>query len=145
MIFPDDKKPKGKVLSVDRQPIYPIPHATVLSRTDFTLKSSREKILQTLGDSKLDLVVSDMAPNATGVKSLDQEAIIALAQAALHFAVLTSSAQASCLVKIWDGSGRSQIEKEMLTFYTQLNHIRPMATQTESSEMFLLARGFKDT
>lgn len=110
---------------------------------DFTLKSSREKILKTLGTAKLHLVVSDMAPNATGVKTLDQDAIIALAESALNFAISTSAV--TCLVKIWDGSGRNQIEKQMLNFYHQLNHVRPMATQTESSEMFLLARGFKDT
>lgn len=139
----DSGKPQGQVIAVDRLPIYPIEHATIFSKLDFTLKSSRERILQLLGSKKFDLVVSDMAPNATGVRSLDQEAIANLAMEAIRFAISTSSVGATCLVKIWDGGFRQPLEKELLHFYSQLHHVRPQATQTESTEMFLLARGFK--
>jgi 23S rRNA (uridine2552-2'-O)-methyltransferase len=82
-ILTDKNFKQGTVISLDRLPIYPIAGALVLGSCDFTKAESREKLLNLLdveGHGKgVDLMLSDMAPNATGVRAIDQEVIISLA------------------------------------------------------------------
>lgn len=95
-----------------------------------------------LDGRKIDCVLSDMAPNATGIRSLDQEGITNLCYSVLRFALLMSAPQASLLVKVWDNANIQQLENDMLRFYKSVRHIKPAASRSGSSEKFLLARHF---
>ena len=75
----------GLVVAVDLHAIYPIPGVTVLAPADFTLSKTREQIVQLLGSRKIDVVLSDMSPRASGTKKLDQDSSLALCESVLKF------------------------------------------------------------
>ncbi|XP_055609031.1 rRNA methyltransferase 2, mitochondrial-like [Uranotaenia lowii] len=135
-------KPKGMVIGVDLLQVYPIKHATILGNSDFTRPETQNRIRELLADRRVDCVLSDMAPNATGVRSLDQENIITLCYSVLRFAILMSSKNASLLVKIWDNNEVPTLEKNMAKYYEQVRRIKPRASRSDSAEAFILARGF---
>lgn len=83
-----------------------------------------------------------MAPNASGIRCLDQENITQLCYSVLRFALIMSAPHASLLVKVWDNANVPKLEKDMLRFYKSVKHIKPPASRSDSSEKFLLARDF---
>lgn len=133
---------KGMVIGMDLLPIYPIEGATVIGYTDFTKIESQNKIKEILQDRKVDCVLSDMAPNATGIKDLDQENIISLCYSVLRFAVTMSSPGANLLVKVWDNGEVPILEKDMLKFYKSVKFVKPRSSRNDSAEKFVLAKGF---
>ncbi|XP_017300853.1 rRNA methyltransferase 2, mitochondrial isoform X2 [Diaphorina citri] len=139
----DSKQPKGLVLSVDKLPIYPIDGAVVLSKCDFTQPDIQDRLVTILKDDKLDVVLSDMAPNATGMREMDHDLITQLAIAVIRFAVTYSKPGADCLIKIWDGRNRPQLEESITRFYSQVKILKPPSSRSHSAELFLLGRGFK--
>ena len=110
---------------------------------DFTKSSTQQRLNELLINKQVNCVLSDMAPNATGVRQLDQENITNLSYSVLRFAVLMSSEGANLLVKIWDNGNVQELEKNMLKFYDSVRRIKPKSSRSESSEHFLLAKGFK--
>lgn len=113
-----------------------------MGNADFTKPETQEKVKSILGDRRVDCVLSDMAPNATGVRSLDQENITKLCYTVLRFAVLMSSVNASLLVKLWSNGDAAQLEQDMLRFYEKVKFIKPVASRMDSAEIFMLAKGF---
>nr|CAD7421240.1 unnamed protein product [Timema poppensis] len=139
----DCGKPVGTVIAIDRLPIYPIEGVTVIGNTDFTTAATLEKLLSAMKGRRADAVVSDMAPNATGVRAMDHENIVQLAYSATRFAVQTSRVGAFLLVKLWDGASTIALERDLTRFYDKVKAVKPMASRSDSAEMFFLARGFK--
>ena len=135
--------PVGRVYAVDKLPFYPVEGATVLGNMDFTNIKTQETLNKLLQGDKVDVVLSDMAPNASGIREIDHDNIMLLAYAALRFALQISKAQSTFVVKIWDGGKMQQFEQNLLKFYSSVRAIRPDATRNESTEIFLLARRFK--
>ncbi|XP_011143453.1 rRNA methyltransferase 2, mitochondrial isoform X2 [Harpegnathos saltator] len=133
----------GKVFAVDKLPFYPVEGAVVLSGMDFTSASTQEELRKTMQDDKADVVLSDMAPNASGVREIDHDNIIMLAYSAMKFALQMNKPDGTFVVKIWDGRKTQQLEQDMLRFYNRVRIVRPNATRDESTEMFFLARDFK--
>nr|CAD7411232.1 unnamed protein product [Timema cristinae] len=144
IFFPTDGgKPVGTVIAIDRLPIYPIEGVTIIGNTDFTTAAALEKLLSVMKGRQADAVVSDMAPNATGVRAMDHENIVQLAYSATRFALQTSRVGAFLLVKLWDGASTIALEKDLIRFYDKVKAVKPMASRSDSAEMFFLARGFK--
>lgn len=83
-----------------------------------------------------------MAPNATGVRSLDQEKITDLCYSALRFALLVSAENSSLLMKVWDNGAVPQLERDITRFYRNVKVVKPNASRSDSAEQFLLAKGF---
>lgn len=133
----------GTVLGIDKQPIYPIQGATLLSPMDFTIAASQNELVQLLKGDKADVVLSDMAPNACGIKTLDHENIIKLAYAALKFTLHVMKRDGTFVCKVWDGGMSQQLEKDLSKFFKTVKNVRPQSTRDESTEKFLLAKGFK--
>lgn len=84
-----------------------------------------------------------MAPNATGVKMLDQEVIINLCYNVLRFALAMSAPRANLVVKVWDNGDVPKLEKDILKFYDKVKRVKPRASRGDSSEHFFVAKGFK--
>nr|XP_031829047.1 rRNA methyltransferase 2, mitochondrial [Nomia melanderi] len=135
--------PMGTVLAIDKLSIYPIEGASILSRMDFTNSLSQIELLKLLNNKKADIVLSDMAPNATGVKHLDHENIIKLVYSAMRFAMQVTKTGGLFLCKLWDGEMSQQLQKDLLRFYKTVKIIRPQATRSESAEQFFLAKDFR--
>lgn len=83
-----------------------------------------------------------MAPNATGVRSLDQDKIMDLCRDVLRFAIQMSAVDACLLVKVWDNGSVGKFEDLLLNYYNSVKSIKPNASRGDSSEKFLLAKGF---
>ncbi|KAJ4443252.1 rRNA methyltransferase 2, mitochondrial [Periplaneta americana] len=139
----DAKKSVGQVIAIDRLPIYPIEGAKVLGNADFTSLSTHAKLTEMLSGTRVNVVLSDMAPNATGIREMDHENIVHLAYTALRFAVQVSQVGACVLLKIWDGRDTSKLEKDLARFYEHVKTVKPPASRTDSAEKFLLGRKFK--
>lgn len=136
-------KPVGKVIAIDRSQMYPIDGAIVVGNMDFTTSAAQDKLMEHLDGKLVDVVLSDMAPNATGVRVMDHENIVALAYAAFRFALTVSKPEATFVTKLWDGGDAKRVEDDLRKFYKTIKVVRPDATRTESSEKFVIAKGFK--
>lgn len=83
-----------------------------------------------------------MAPNATGVRTLDQDKIMDLCYSVLEFAIKMSSASSNLLVKAWSNGALPAFEKELLRHYEHVKFIKPKASRGDSAEIFILAKKF---
>lgn len=140
----DDKdKPRGIVIGIDKLQIYPIDGATFLGNTDFTSSAAQDKIKSLLGGRQVNCVLSDMAPNATGIRSMDTENIMELAYSVFSFAQQVSAPEAMLLIKIWENGDLHKLEVAIGGRYETCKMVKPNASRSNSAEKFILAKGFK--
>jgi 23S rRNA (uridine2552-2'-O)-methyltransferase len=129
------------VVGVDLLPIDPIPGSTLLLG-DFHDPETPVRLAAELG-GKADIVLSDMAPNTTGHGSTDHLRIMALADLALAFAEEILVEGGSFVAKVFQGgSQRHMLERLKLGFAT-VRHAKPPASRKESSELYVVATGFR--
>ena len=117
--------------------------ATIFGGMDFTQPASQLRLKTALNDRAVNCVLSDMAPNATGIRMLDQENIINLCYVVLRFAIVMSAPGANLVVKVWDNADVARLEKDMMRFYEKVKRIKPHSSRSDSAEHFLVARSFK--
>nr|CAH0108250.1 unnamed protein product [Daphnia galeata] len=134
---------KGKHVAIDLQPMYPIEGALILAPLDFTKCSSQTKITEMLGGQLATVVVSDMAPAATGIRELDQDRILELAYSVLRYAQQISKDGAMLLLKLWASGRVKQLENDILSHYSQVKIVKPPSSRQDSAELFILASNFK--
>uniref|UniRef100_A0A1I8NE31 rRNA methyltransferase 2, mitochondrial n=1 Tax=Musca domestica TaxID=7370 RepID=A0A1I8NE31_MUSDO len=138
-----EKKPKGAVFSMDLLHFHSVPGATIFGGMDFTKEESKQQLIKALNGRKVNCVLSDMAPNATGVRILDQESIVNLCYDVLRFALVMSAPQANLVVKVWDNGDVPRMEKDIQRFYEKVKRVKPRSSRDDSAEQFFVARGFK--
>ena len=109
---------------------------------DFTDDLIYERILSEIGGQGVDLVISDMAPNISGIKEVDQPRSIGLAELALELAKSILNPGAYFLVKIFQGSGYPEYRREMQCAFDVVKTRKPKASRARSREVFLLGSGF---
>ncbi len=132
----------GRVVAVDLLEVAPIPGVTVI-RGDFSDGAVRDRIREALDGRKLDLVVSDLAPNLSGVSATDQARSIGLCELALDFARSHLKPQGVFLVKVFQGSGYPEFLAAMREAFVAVASRKPGASRERSSEMYLLGKGLK--
>ena len=131
---------KGKVFAVDILPIKPIDGVECM-QGDFTDEKFFNEILTKIG--KFDLVISDMAPNISGIKSIDQPKSMYLSELALAFAKQSLKEGGFFLVKVFQGEGFDSFLKEIRTFFKYVKVRKPKASSVKSVEVYLLAKNLK--
>ncbi|CAF1127869.1 unnamed protein product [Brachionus calyciflorus] len=139
----DSSKPKGKVISVDREFINPIEGADVLSYADITEKQTQIKIENLLNGKKANSVISDMAPNSTGQSTFDHDAIIELQEKALEIAKEFLELKGHFVCKIWFGDRTNDLTKKLLKNFEFVKLIKPPASRNDSAEIFIFCSNFK--
>ena len=92
---------------------------------------------------KADIVLSDMAANATGHRKTDHLRIMALAEAAAHFAREILRGGGSFLCKVLQGGTEAALLAELKHDFASVKHVKPPASRSDSAELYLLARGFR--
>ncbi|PRY68201.1 23S rRNA (uridine(2552)-2'-O)-methyltransferase RlmE [Halomonas ventosae] len=110
---------------------------------DFTEESVLEEILAALGDRPVDLVMSDMAPNMSGMAAIDQPQAMVLVELALDLARQTLSPGGTFLAKVFQGEGFDAFLKELRGSFTRVVTRKPEASRARSREVYLLAEGFR--
>ena len=132
----------GRVIAVDLLEIAPIPGVSVI-RGDFREEAVLERVEDALGGRKVDLVVSDMAPNLSGVSATDQARSIHLCELALEFARVHLKPQGAFLVKTFQGAGYPEFMAAMRGVFVAVASRKPGASRGDSREMYLLGRTLK--
>jgi 23S rRNA (uridine2552-2'-O)-methyltransferase len=129
------------VVGVDLLPIDPVP-GTVMLKGDFTDPAVRTHLVQELG-GKADLVLSDMAPNTTGHAATDHLRIVALAEDALEFALEVLNNDGTFVAKVFQGGAEKAMLDRLKRHFASVRHAKPPASRKESSELYVVATGFK--
>ncbi len=133
---------KGLVIASDILPMEPLPGVHFVLG-DFREEAVFAALLAVLGDRQADLVISDMAPNMSGERSVDQPRAMYLADLALELARRVLRPGGDLLVKTFQGEGVDAYRKEMRQSFRQLLVRKPGASRARSSEVYLLGRGFE--
>lgn len=132
-------KGQGRVLAIDLLPVAPLPGVEVL-QGDFTEPDTLAWLENTLETARVDLVLSDMAPNMSGVTLRDQARHYELCELALDFAGNWLKPEGAFLVKVFQGSGFEDFRNAMRRAFEQVAIRKPEASRDRSSEVYLLGR-----
>ena len=132
---------RGKVIACDLLPMDAIGGVEFVVG-DFCDERILQAILDALGDDRADLVISDMAPNLSGIRSADQAQMMALAELALEFARLALKPAGSMLVKVFQGEGMDAFLTELRAHFAKVVVRKPAASRARSREQYLLATDF---
>uniref|UniRef100_A0A8D0G7S0 rRNA methyltransferase 2, mitochondrial n=1 Tax=Sphenodon punctatus TaxID=8508 RepID=A0A8D0G7S0_SPHPU len=140
----DSNAPVGFVLGVDLLRIPPLEGAVLLSNADITDPSTLRKIEKLLPTDKADLILSDMAPNATGIRDLDHEKLIHLCLSLLDLSQSILRLGGTLLCKFWDGRESHLLQKRLMENFRVVRSIKPHASRKDSSEMYYLAKLYRE-
>jgi len=132
----------GRIIAVDLLEIAPIPGVTVV-RGDFREETVLQRLEDALDGRKLDLVVSDLAPNLSGVRATDQARSVQLCELALAFAKDHLKPRGAFLVKVFQGSGYPEFLAAMRAVFIAVASRKPGASRGDSKEMYLVGKGLK--
>jgi 23S rRNA (uridine2552-2'-O)-methyltransferase len=131
----------GTVVGVDLLPTDPVPGALAFEQ-DFTDPACGPRLLEALGGPP-DLVLSDMAPNTTGHRQTDHLRIVGLIEAAAAFAVDHLRPGGAFVTKAFQGGETGELLALLKHRFAAVRHVKPKASRAESSELYLVATGFK--
>jgi len=132
----------GRVIASDILPMDSIVGVSFL-QGDFTEEAVYNAILETLGDKKVDVVVSDMSPNLSGVSTTDQYSSIYLVELALDMARNVLKPGGSFCAKVFQGVGYEEYSKEVRKSFDKVVVRKPDASRPRSREVYIVAKGFK--
>ena len=130
----------GKVIALDLLPVEPL-RGVEFIQGDFRDEEVLQKLESSLHNRPIGLVISDMAPNFSGVSQVDQDRAIYLAELAMEFALKHLDSEGSFLVKVFQGSGFEAYLKLMRSRFVRVVIRKPKASRDRSSEVYLLGTG----
>ena len=133
---------EGRLHSLDILPMDPIAGVDFI-QGDFTEQNIFDDLLLLIGNRPVDLVISDMAPNLSGVASADAARMEHIAELAVEFAMAHLKPEGALLIKCFHGSGYSQIVEMFKRHFKIVAPRKPKASRDKSSETFLLGRQLK--
>lgn len=133
-----------RVIALDLLPMEPVQGVEVL-QGDFRDEDVAGRLAQAIGSQPVDLVVSDMAPNLSGVAASDAARISDLVELALDFAVTHLRPDGALVCKVFHGSGYSQLVERFKRQFRVVKAIKPKASRDRSAETFLVGRGVRAT
>jgi 23S rRNA (uridine2552-2'-O)-methyltransferase len=129
------------IVGVDLLPVDPLPPAQIL-QMDFTDPACGPELMARLG-GPADVVLSDMAPNTVGHRETDHLRIIGLIEAAADFAIEVLRPGGTFVAKAFQGGGADGLIAHLKQHFKEVRNIKPKASRQDSSELFLVATGFK--
>ena len=138
-VIAERAQPGGRVIAVDILPMNPIAGVTVIEG-DFREAAVLASVMQALGGEKADLVVSDMAPNLSGVGASDQARAVHLCQRALEFVRVNLKPRGAFLVKTFQGAGYPEFLADIRRCFVSVVSRKPKASRGRSTEMYLLGK-----
>ena len=133
---------KGRVLATDILPMDPIRNVDFI-QGDFTSDTVVEQIKTWLGDGKFDLIISDIAPNLSGIDSADQARSIYFLELAFDTVRLMLKPGANFVAKMFQGQGSDEYVKELRKHFGKISIRKPKASRPESREVYIVAKEFK--
>ena len=132
---------KGAVIALDMLAMDAIPGVEIV-QLDFLDDDTPDELKRRLG-AKADIVLCDMAPNATGHKRTDHLRIVALLDTALQFAREVLAPGGIFIAKVWSGGSEGELLSQMKRDFANVRHVKPKASRSESAEVYVVASGFR--
>jgi len=132
----------GMVVGIDLLPLEPIQGA-MLIRGDFDSMEGRKMLTDALRDRQVDWVFSDMAPEMSGNRLVDQMRMIRLNEATLHFTRQRLGRGGNLLIKAFMGEGFDALRHDLGMAFQKVKNIKPAASRKTSPEFYLLGQGFR--
>lgn len=133
---------KGRVLATDILPMDGLANVDFI-QGDFREEAVFNQILERLGGNKPDLIISDIAPNISGIDSADQASSIYLLELALDMARRVLKPKGNFVAKLFQGVGSEAYLKDLRTSFDKVSIRKPAASRSRSREVYVVARGFK--
>ena len=133
---------KGRVIALDILPIDSISGVEIM-QGDFRQDEVMVTLLSVLGNDQVDLVMSDMAPNMSGMKSVDQPRAVYLVELALDLARKVLVPGGDLLVKVFQGEGFDEMLRELRKHFAKVQTRKPEASRSRSPELYVLARDYR--
>jgi 23S rRNA (uridine2552-2'-O)-methyltransferase len=131
----------GKIVGIDLLPVEPLPPAELI-QMDFTDDAAPGLLIDMLG-GKPDVVLSDMAPNTVGHRETDHLRIVGLIEMAASFAIEVLKPGGSFVAKAFQGGETGDVIAKLKQHFAKVQNVKPKASRQDSSEVFLVATGFK--
>lgn len=135
------EKGKGRIVGIDLLEVDPVPGVEII-QMDFMDEAAPQRLRDLLG-GPADGVMSDMAANTTGHKKTDHLRIIGLAEAALEFARDVLAPGGFFLCKLFQGGDTAELVNTLKREFAVVRHLKPPASRSDSSELYVLATGFR--
>ncbi len=135
------KRGVGQIVGLDLLPIDPIPGVHLI-QGDFNDVDMADRLIALMG-GPVDLVLSDMAPNTTGHSATDHVRIVALAELAFEFAVRVLAPGGAFIAKVFQGGSERDMQAPMKRLFASVKHAKPPASRKGSSELYVVATGFR--
>ncbi|MBV8824193.1 MAG: RlmE family RNA methyltransferase [Bradyrhizobiaceae bacterium] len=132
---------RGRVVAIDLLPVDPIAGVT-FAQLDFLDPSAPQRLREMLS-GPADVVLSDMAANATGHRRTDHLKIMALAEAAAEFARAVLKPGGAFLAKVLQGGTEGTLLADLKRDFASVKHVKPAASRMDSAELYVLATGFR--
>ena len=132
----------GRIIALDMLPMEPV-EGVLFLQGDFREDDVMQRLTLELQGAKVDLVVSDMAPNLSGIESADSARIEHLVELALEFATAHLKPQGALVAKVFHGGGYDQLVKRFRETFELVKPIKPKASRDRSSETFLVGLRLK--
>ncbi|KPB26185.1 MULTISPECIES: 23S rRNA (uridine(2552)-2'-O)-methyltransferase RlmE [Pseudomonas] len=133
---------QGRLIASDILEMDSIPDVTFI-QGDFTEDAILEQILEAVGNTQVDLVISDMAPNMSGLSAVDMPRAMFLCELALDLAGRVLRPGGDFLIKVFQGEGFDVYHKDIRKLFDRVQMRKPSSSRDRSREQYLLARGFR--
>ena len=135
--------PGGRVVAIDLLPMAPVPGVEFLL-ADFASEEGAARLEALLRERRVDLVMSDMAPNLSGIAGVDQARHYHLAELALEFACRHLRSEGAFVVKVFHGEGYEAFRAQMGRVFRQISGIKPKASRDRSREVYLVGKFLRE-
>lgn len=132
---------QGRVIALDILPLEPIASVTFI-QGDFTEAEIYDKLRIEVGDVGVDVVLSDMAPNMSGIPDIDQARSLNLAEQAFEFVTLSLKPGGAFVIKLFQGAGFDAFLKELRRSFDSVSIRKPDASRQRSREIYIVAKGY---
>lgn len=134
---------RGTVVGIDLLHIPPLDGAYFLCSHDVTDPGTHAKLLELLPGGGAHVILSDMAPNASGFRDMDHEKLITMCLSLIDLAEKILQPQGSLLCKYWDGSLTHKLQEKLSSVFGSVRTLKPDASRKDSAERYFLARMYR--
>jgi 23S rRNA (uridine2552-2'-O)-methyltransferase len=134
--------PTAAIVAIDVLPMDPVAGVTVV-QADFREDDGLSALEDALGNRKLDLVVSDLSPNISGIEAADQARAVHLGELALEFGRAWLQPGGDLVIKAFQGKGFAEFRKSLEAHFTKVYVRKPKASRDRSREVYVVAKGLK--
>ncbi|CAK6972444.1 rRNA methyltransferase 2%2C mitochondrial [Scomber scombrus] len=139
----DSELPCGTVVGIDLLHIPPLDGAHFLSNHDVADPATHAKVLELLPSGQAHIILSDMAPNASGFRDMDHEKLITLCLTLIDLAGKILQPGGSLVCKYWDGILTQKLQQKLSSVFGSVRTLKPNASRKDSAEKYFLARMYR--